>query len=181
MRQTWAQTPTIDWSGGYRQPVVGESHYQPTFRAVAQMTIHWSKVRYVNARLVPEPNNQHDRHAVSVRLTDTVVGYIPREETRAYRAIIEHLAQWGKDATARAELTGGRQDAPTIGINLMVTGPPGVTTDKVGLLGGNLVDRAALTVKSLDQELAATLAATSSAHVCTLTKVDGELLALHHD
>jgi hypothetical protein len=58
----------------------------------------------VQAVLVPEPNNPHDRNAVAVTIDGRVVGYMPREDAPAYAAVLGPLASRGLFARVAARL-----------------------------------------------------------------------------
>ena len=52
-------------------------------------------------RLVPEPDNPYDKHAVSVRWKDSVIGYLPAELCESY-AQLRRVAASGYDASTTA-------------------------------------------------------------------------------
>lgn len=54
--------------------------------------------------LVPEPDNPHDDHAISVRSRGNVVGYIPRERTSPYWPIIARITASGMTARIKGKL-----------------------------------------------------------------------------
>lgn len=49
----------------------------------------------VPAVLVPEPDNPHDRNAISVRVGGQVVGYIERADTKKYLKDVQRVTGFG--------------------------------------------------------------------------------------
>jgi hypothetical protein len=58
----------------------------------------------VTAALVPEPDNQYDRNAISVRVNGTTIGYLRREEAKAYKPVVEALASRGLTGYCRVDI-----------------------------------------------------------------------------
>jgi len=56
------------------------------------------------AALVPEPDNPHDRNAISVRINGQVVGYIAKEETRSYLRDVQRLTTSGHQPMTLARI-----------------------------------------------------------------------------
>lgn len=81
----------------------------------------------VLASLVPEPGNQHDKHAVRVVVGGQTVGYLSRLDARAYRLVIDKVAADGKVAYCNATIRGGwdrgNGDVGSYGIDLDLAAP----------------------------------------------------------
>jgi hypothetical protein len=100
-------TPFVwDPSGDFNCEVVGESHYQQALQLAADLQADNPDAPLL-ALLTPETNNPHDSHAVSVRLGQHLVGYLPRESARAYRKLLARSGKGLIPVYAHAELTGG--------------------------------------------------------------------------
>jgi len=64
----------------YSQEVVGESKYQDVFEAICGKKRTEESVRiYVDALIIPEPNNPYDPNAYKVTVKGKTVGYLPRQ------------------------------------------------------------------------------------------------------
>ena len=98
--------------------VVGESFYQAELREIRD---HMS-VAYENdldAFIVTEPNNPHDRNACAVYIDSFKVGYLPKEAAANYVAQMRAMKAFGESCfQIRAKLTGGFGDKPNIGVLL---------------------------------------------------------------
>jgi hypothetical protein len=97
-----------------RLPIVGESHYQPALRQLANGIKVGSDSNQhlpVVAILVPEPENPHDGNAVRVDVaTDAgaaTVGYLSRYDAPAYQAALFALRNEGYLGTCPGRITGG--------------------------------------------------------------------------
>lgn len=97
-----------------RLAIVGESHYQPALRRLANGASAGndpSQHLPVVAMLVPEPENPHDSNAVRVDVvteTDTAtVGYLTRNDARAYQRTLLGLRREGYVGTCPGRITGG--------------------------------------------------------------------------
>jgi collagen type III alpha len=102
-----AQSRFLDvWGTGYcGQQVVGESRYFDALRsAVATRDRRATGELMVQAVLIPEPENRHDRNAVAVTIDGRLIGYLPREDAPAYAAVLGPLAGRGLFARVAARL-----------------------------------------------------------------------------
>jgi HIRAN domain len=82
--------------------VVGSSNYQGAItRAVGAMG---PKGVSMTAALVPEPANPYDPNAVSVRVDGQVIGHLRRSDAKAYRPVMEGLAQGGLTGYCRVDI-----------------------------------------------------------------------------
>jgi hypothetical protein len=82
--------------------VVGESHYQDALRSLSSRS---GPEGIFTARLLPEPDNAHDAHAVAVCVNDTLakIGYLPRGVAKSYHA---KLARSTEPVRCPAKLSG---------------------------------------------------------------------------
>ena len=95
-----------DGDGTYGCEVVGESHYQESLRMVA--TVHERDAHGpMLALLTPEADNPHDRNAVSVKIGNRHVGYLPKGVAPAYRQLLEREGKPLTPVYAHAKLIGG--------------------------------------------------------------------------
>lgn len=65
--------------------IVGEKSYGATIRSLLPQD--WSRDGFElrrNFELVPEPDNEHDRWAISVRADGRTVGYLPRDDCKSW-------------------------------------------------------------------------------------------------
>lgn len=90
--------------GSYDQEVVGESHYQDALHAIASHLPF--KPWYVQARLELDDGNEHDPAAVAVTIGGLLVGYLPRQDARRYRAM-QSARGLPMAATCAALVSGG--------------------------------------------------------------------------
>jgi hypothetical protein len=98
--------------------VAGESHYQKALRAIAGA----GEVRHATeARLVPEPDNPHDPHAVVVEVQGAKVGYLPRALAAAWTPRLAELAARRRVGACEATIVGGA-DTP-LGVFLRLPAP----------------------------------------------------------
>lgn len=82
-RRTKQHPSSAERTGRFRIAVRGESRYQEALRAIAgsgELPVR----KEVRARLVPEPSNPYDYNAIQVRIEGRLVGYLSREDARAY-------------------------------------------------------------------------------------------------
>ena len=91
----------------YNQAVVGESFYQGAISKIVR-----EKGREVSAHLELEDDNVFDRKAVKVTIRGLTVGHLSRADARKFRKT------YGRNITCDALITGGREDAPTYGVQL---------------------------------------------------------------
>ena len=115
--------PPVPWrEADPRRPhgfvnVVGESHYQKTLGELSEFFDMLQRTeRNFAATLKPEPLNPHDPLAVAVQTDNGLtLGYLPRDIAQSYHAII---AAQPKRVCCWAQLCGGTEDAPHIGVVL---------------------------------------------------------------
>lgn len=64
--------------------------------------LNFAQQKTPEVKIIPEPNNPYDKNALAVYVMDTMVGYVPRDETDAVRS-------WTSDYYAlEAEILGGQ-------------------------------------------------------------------------
>lgn len=129
--------PYLLWTaedGWASQEVVGESHYRDELLRVLGDDLTddgASTIRIVE--LVPEPDNPHDRYAVSVRFANRTLGYLPRGDALRYQRMLCDLLDDGLLPVVRARIVARRVTAWSddgemrpdlrIGVYLFLTGP----------------------------------------------------------
>ena len=100
--------------------VAGESHYQEALRHLAGP----GEIRLdCEARLIAEPGNAHDPHAVRVEIEGRKVGYLPRGLAPAWGPRLAELATRGRVAGCEATIVGGADTA--LGVFLRLPDPGG--------------------------------------------------------
>jgi len=114
MTPTALPLPRRRLSAEGRLPIVGESHYQPALRRLAngiEVGSEFNQHLPVAAILVPEHENPHDGDAVRVDVaTDAgaaTVGYLSRDDAPAYQAALFALRNEGYVGTCPGRITGG--------------------------------------------------------------------------
>ena len=55
-------------------------------------------------KLVPEPDNEHDKNAIRVEADEVLIGYVPKGKTKAVRELLES----GRVRRIEVEITGGK-------------------------------------------------------------------------
>lgn len=104
---TTFQVDAIKLRGGSMVAVVGESHYQQALSRICGGKSPDGHRRGCIAALVREPHNEHDRHAVAVQIDAEKVGYLSRDDAKAYGSVLERLAADGCVGACDAEIRGG--------------------------------------------------------------------------
>lgn len=91
---------------GCNQEVAGTSHRLSAIRSVLgdDFAGQWTTVERT-AELIPEPDNTHDRYAVSVRVGNILIGYLPRDIAMLYARPLQRLLDRRQVPTARIEFT----------------------------------------------------------------------------
>jgi hypothetical protein len=105
--------------------VAGESHYQRALSSLRKKCIPGVEGRpSFPVALVPEPENQHDPHAIAVMSEAGRVGYLPRETAPSYARTMQALKDAGYDGgSCSGLLTGGARDRPNFGVVLTLAYP----------------------------------------------------------
>lgn len=115
-----SRTPLTTTRLGRSHPfigVAGESFHQDTLEQLDELFRGIARAdRSFTVRLVPEPTNPHDPHAVAVVTEGQApIGYLPQEVARDFHAL---LAAQPAPVSVPAQLTGGDDQRPTIGVTL---------------------------------------------------------------
>lgn len=87
--------------GSFAENIVGESNYQAELESFVGRSEDGAEFM-IDAWLVPEPDNRHDRKAIRVDIMGRTVGYIPRDATSYYHAGLK-----GGRGRCRAMIVGG--------------------------------------------------------------------------
>lgn len=101
--------------------VAGESHYQDALRSIVQ-TIEGEVRVDTTAHLVPEPDNEHDAHAVRVEIEGAKVGYLPREVASLYATALGPIVARGRVPACEAAIV-GRGPSTMLGVFLRLPPP----------------------------------------------------------
>jgi hypothetical protein len=107
---------------GYSGEVVGESHYQRNLLKIAGGKAPEGVEIFVEAKLVLEDANPHDKHAVRVDIAGLTVGYLPRDRAFAWRAGRPPL-NYSCRAVIRGGWDRGGQDQGNFGVWLDLPRP----------------------------------------------------------
>jgi hypothetical protein len=104
------------WLGGDEAvEVVGESHYVSALRQITGRG-GTEQVRYpVVALLVPEPSNPYDSYAIAVEVDGHKVGYLSRDDARAYGRLVQECAGPGRAVACNGRIC-GREGTPNLGV-----------------------------------------------------------------
>jgi collagen type III alpha len=87
--------------------VVGESSYESQIRAqFGRLARDQDQEIFTEAALIPEPDNPYDSNAVSVRIGQLVVGYLSRDDARAYASVLHRVAASGVQAIVPVRIWG---------------------------------------------------------------------------
>jgi hypothetical protein len=100
-----ASAATLPW--GSIVHVVGESHYEQSFRAICgPPTFDGYRVDSL-AELRPQPDNPYDPAAVAIFINGLQVGYLSREDARRFGPIVQEAMTTHGRATCYAVILGG--------------------------------------------------------------------------
>lgn len=88
-------TPYPLWTTEYgwaSQEVAGEHHYRDEILRVVgdDLTADGADTTRT-VELIPEPDNPHDRYAVSIRFVNRTLGYLPRDDALRYHRLVSEL------------------------------------------------------------------------------------------
>lgn len=107
-------TGKIKGDGSFSYAVVGESNYLENLRSIVRAP---GEVRhYCDAVLVLEDSNPHDRNAVAVQIEAKVVGYLPREGAKQYRAKLVEVGFDRLTGQVDAVIVGGGEGRENYGV-----------------------------------------------------------------
>jgi hypothetical protein len=94
-------------NGGFKLMVVGEASYQDNIEQICGGRTTESVDRMKTAHLILEDSNPYDRNAVSVEIDGLKVGYLNREDAKAYRTCLQSKGQPNAIGTCHANIRGG--------------------------------------------------------------------------
>lgn len=107
-------------SGRFRLMVVGEASYQDNLEQICSGRTTESVDKIETAHLILEDSNPYDRNAVSVEIEGRKVGYLNREDAKAYRTYLQGKGQPNAIGTCHANIRGGwkrsKKDAGHFGV-----------------------------------------------------------------
>lgn len=108
--------------------IVGESFYQDALEALGGGRTERGVERHSHqASLMPEPENPKDSAAIAVLIEGRLVGYLSRENARAYRPVLDLVEAKGLGVGCHASLIGGWDrgsgDRGSIGVVLHLGSP----------------------------------------------------------
>lgn len=118
----------VKGDGEFSLPVVGESHYQDVLEAICGPRKEEGEEKEVEATLILDDANRYDKQAVRVEIAGQLVGYLSREDARAYRQMLARLGLVQATATCRAQIVGGWERQRRSGVD---RGSYGVALDVV--------------------------------------------------
>jgi hypothetical protein len=118
------QEPTehLKSSGSFSIEVVGESNYQQALKRICGGVTRDGVEKLTSATLVLEDSNPHDKNAVRVDISGSTVGYLSRENAKAYRQRLKNEGFTSKTQQCPALIRGGwdrgRNDQGKFGVRL---------------------------------------------------------------
>lgn len=108
--------------GDFAYDIVGESNYQDALEQICGGKRRESAEHYVDAILYFENDNKHDPKAIRVDVQGRTVGYLPRQDARAYRAQILAMGRGELACQCKAKVVGGwhisKEDQGSFGVKL---------------------------------------------------------------
>lgn len=93
--------------GHYGIEVVGESHYQRDLENICGGRSEDGAEKYVEATLILEDSNPHDRKAVRIDIQGKTVGYLSRELAHEYRKRLTEAGHNKLTGVCNAVIRGG--------------------------------------------------------------------------
>lgn len=111
-----------DWfnlvgNGQYAIPIVGESFYQENLEAICGPRKARGEKRIVEARLIFDDDNPHDKNAIRVEIEGKHVGYLSREMAVQYRQQVKKLNYTGATGVCSAQIRGGWRRTTADGVD----------------------------------------------------------------
>lgn len=70
--------------------IAGVTFYQPALRAVLERSGSFNQTTQL-AKLIPEPNNPHDKNAVAVEIRGQRIGHLKREDAAKYSPVLQQI------------------------------------------------------------------------------------------
>jgi hypothetical protein len=103
---------TLPGPGDFVVEVVGVSNYQDAIERAAGGRSENGCEKVVDAVLILEDSNPHDRNAVQVMIGGCVCGYLSRRNARMYRQQLRDAGYSTITARCRAKIVGGWDRGP---------------------------------------------------------------------
>lgn len=97
----------IHGDGEFSFDIVGESYYQSNLLTIAGPKTEDGVEIECTARLVPEPDNPHDKNAVSVQINGLKVGHLSRVDALSWNIAAERQGMHGDVVEVDAIIVGG--------------------------------------------------------------------------
>lgn len=94
-------------NGTFPLAVVGESKYQDHLEAICGGRTEEGVSRAVSASLVLEDSNPYDRDAVRVDIDGRPIGYLNRQDAKAYRQYLQKTGAARAIGVCNAQIRGG--------------------------------------------------------------------------
>lgn len=99
----------INGNGEFELDVVGESHYQAALEKICGPRKEKGENRIVQARLILDDHNPKDKQAVRIEIDGLLVGHLPHDAARSFRAELKRKGHASAIGTCRAKIKGGWQ------------------------------------------------------------------------
>jgi len=97
----------IEGAGHFDFEVVGESNYQGPLKRICGGRKKEPARHLVEAILVHEDDNEHDKKAIEVEIEGHTVAYLSRDDARNYRRRLKKAGHPGESAYCDAVIVGG--------------------------------------------------------------------------
>lgn len=94
-------------TGTFPLSIVGESRYQHDLEAVCGGRTEEGADLTKSARLILEDTNPYDRNAVRVEIDGRTVGYLNRQDAKAYRQYLQRIRAGRAIGVCEAHIRGG--------------------------------------------------------------------------
>ena len=93
--------------GTFSLPIAGESHYQEALESICGKRKEEGENKIVQAMLILDDLNPHDKLAVRVEINGMTVGHLGREHARQYRSELKKAGHPNALGSCKAEIRGG--------------------------------------------------------------------------
>lgn len=108
-------TAQREGAGKFRQEIVGESAYQEALAKICGKRSEDGENKVIEARIVLDNKNPHDKLAVRIEIAGRTVGYLSREDARAYRQRLKQEGRASATVTCQAKIKGGWKRKGSVG------------------------------------------------------------------
>lgn len=99
--------PKYGGEAGRQDDTMSFSKYQEDLEAICGGRTEEGVNRLVSARLILEDSNPYDRDAVRVEVSGRTVGYMNRQDAKAYRRYFQKIRAGGTVGACNAQIRGG--------------------------------------------------------------------------